>query len=314
MIKKYPWHFIFALFILISLANIYQKLKWSSVTDHLTWESTDHGLVCQSAPKDSQVKPGDIMLAVNKYLVSNKIDLQRSIAGRNYCRYEIERQGILKNVGVDIDPVFTPFSYYILVFVGILAILLTLGILNIYVKQATLFPPPQIFFILSLTLSGFLIFSPSGDYGSGRFPVHGAGHRLLHLLPGRAAAVHAAVPAAPPGVQEIQRQVPQPADLPAAVALLVINLYFILQNLFNPDPEILVTAINHFRSLSRKYFALYVILAWGSVVVSSLTLVTKKKQKRYIFPLAGISLSFIALLLLDFSRQAPEPAPASAST
>ena len=169
MIRKYPWHFIFAIFILVSLANIFQKLKWSSVSDHLAWESTEHGLVCRSAPANSQVRPGDILLAVNKYSVGSRIDLLRAIEGRNYCRYEIERQGILKNVGVDIDPVFTPFSYYILVFVGILAVLLTLGILNVYVKQATLFPPPQIFFILSLTLSGFMIFSPSGDYGPADF-------------------------------------------------------------------------------------------------------------------------------------------------
>ena len=50
MIKKYPWHFIFALFILISLANIFQKLKWSSVSDHLVWENSDQGLVCAVGP------------------------------------------------------------------------------------------------------------------------------------------------------------------------------------------------------------------------------------------------------------------------
>ena len=60
-------------------------------------------------------------------MISDKIDLLRAIEQRNYCRYEIESQGILKNVGIDIDPVFTPFSYYILVFVGILSILLTPG-------------------------------------------------------------------------------------------------------------------------------------------------------------------------------------------
>ena len=305
-IKKYPWHFIFALFILISLANIFQKLKWSSVTDHLTWESTGNGLVCQSAPKDSQVKPGDIMLAVNKYLVSNKIDLQRAIAGRNYCRYEIERQGILKNVGVDIDLVFTPFSYYILVFVGILAILLTLGILNIYVKQATLFPPPQIFFILSLTLSGFLIFSPAGDYGPADFLFLGLDTVSFIFFPAVLLQYTLQYPLRHRAFKRFSRRFRSLLIYLPPVALLVINLYFILQNLFNPDPEILVSTINHFRSLGRQYFAVYVVLAWASIAVSSLTLITKKKQKRYIFPLAGISLSFIALLLLDFSRQSPE--------
>jgi len=95
--------------------------------------------------------------------------------------------------------------------------------------------------------------------------------------------------------------------------LLAFTVYFITQNLFRPQPEALVTTINHFRSLAQKYFAVYVVLAWASIAVSSLTLVTRKRQRRYLVPLAGISLSLIALLLLNFSRQAPE-APAGILT
>jgi two-component system NtrC family sensor kinase len=306
MIKKYPWHFIFALFILISLANIFQKLKWSSVSDHMNWETTDHGLVCLAAPANSQIKPGDILLAVNKYLVSNKIDLLRSIAGRNYCRYEIERQGILKNIGVDIDPVFTPFSYYILVFVGILAILLTLGILNIYVKQATLFPPPQIFFILSLTLSGFLIFSPSGDYGPADFIFLALDTVSFIFFPAVLLQYALQYPLRTRAFKKFSHNFRYLLIYLPPLVFLLINIYFILHNVFRPDPDILITAINHFRSLAKKYFALYVVLAWISVVVSSLTLITKKRQKRYLYPLIGITLSYVSLLLLNFSPQALE--------
>lgn len=304
MIKKYLWHFIFALFILISLANLFQKLKWSSVSDHLVWESTEQGLVCVSAPANSQVKPGDILLAVNKYSVNNRIDLLRSIAGRNYCRYEIERLGILKNVGVDIDPVFTPFSYYILVFIGILAILLTLGILNMHVKQATLFPPPQIFFILSLTLSGFLIFSPSGGYGPADFIFLVLDTVCYIFFP--AVLLHYALqyPLRTRAFKKFSKNFRYMLIYLPPLFFLFINFYFILQNIFKPDPEILTTAINHFRSLASQYFTLYVFLAWISIVVSSLTLILKKRQRRYIFPLSGITLSFISLLLLNYSPQA----------
>ncbi len=305
MIRKYPWHFIFALFILVSLANIFQKLKWSSASDHLVWENTEHGLVCRSAPASSQVKPGDILLAVNKYLVNNKIDLLRSIAGRNYCRYEIERQGILKNVGVDIDPVFTPFSYYILVFVGILGILLTLSVLNIYVKQTTLFPPPQIFFMLSLTLSGFLIFSPSGDYGISDFLFLTLDTVSFIFFPAVLLQYALQYPLRTRAFKKFSSRVRYLLIYLPPLALFAINLYFILQSVFRPDTEILITAINHFRSLAGKYFAFYVILAWISIIVSSLTLIMKKKQKRYFIPLIGISLSFVSLLLLDFSQQSP---------
>jgi two-component system NtrC family sensor kinase len=304
MIKKYPWHFIFALFILISLANLFQKLKWSSVSDHLVWENSDHGLICVTAPANSQIKPGDILLAVNKYSVNNKIDLLRSIAGRNYCRYEIERQGILKNVGIDIDPVFTPISYYFLVFVGILSILLTLGILNMYIKQATLFPPPQIFFLLSLTLSGFLIFSPSGDYGPADFVFLVLDTVCYIFFPAVLLQYALQYPLRTKAFKKFSHNFRYLLIYLAPLVFLFINFYFILQNIFMPDPEILTTTINHFRSLTQKYFALYVFLAWISIVISSLTLILKKKQKRYLYPLSGISLGFVALLLLNFSPQA----------
>jgi len=303
MIKRYSWHFIFALFILISLANIFQKLKWSSVSDHLVWENSEKGLVCMSAPANSQIKPGDILLAINKYSIGNRIDLLRSIAGRNYCRYEIERHGILKNVGVDIDQIFTPFSYYILVFVGILSILLTLGILNMYVKQATLFPPPQIFFILSLTLSGFLIFSPSGDYGPFDFIFMVLDTVCYMFFPAALLQYALQYPLRTTAFKKFSHNFRYLLIYLAPLVFLLINFYFILQNIFRPDTEILITAINHFRSLGQKYFALYIFLAWISIVASSLTLILKKKEKRYLFPLGGITLSFVSLLLLNFSPQ-----------
>lgn len=300
MIKKYPWHFIFALFILISLTNIFQKLKWSTASDNIVWENSEKGLVCLSAAQNSPIKPGDILLAVNKYTINNKIDLLRSIEQRNYCRYEIESLGILKNVGIDINPVFTPFSYYILVFVGILSILLTLGILNAHIKQKTLFPPPQIFFILSLTLSGFLIFSPSGDYGVSDFIFLTLDTICYIFFPAVLLQYTLQYPLRTKIFKKFSSRFRYLIIYLPALSILLLNVYYILQNVFTPDPEILTTAINHFRAITQKYFVLYLFLAWGTIIASSLTLIFKKKQKRYIFPLIGISLSFISLLLLTF--------------
>jgi two-component system NtrC family sensor kinase len=298
MIKKYPWHFIFALFILISLANIFQKLKWSTASDHIIWENSEKGLVCISAAQNSPIKAGDILLAVNKFTVNNKIDLLRSIEHRNYCRYEIESQGILKNIGVDIDPLFTPFSYYVLVFVGILCILLTLNILNIHIKQETLFPPPQIFFMLSLTLSGFLIFSPSGDYGASDFFFLTLDTICYILFPAILLQYTLQYPLRTKIFKKSSSRFRY-----LIIYLPPLNFYYVLQNIFTPDPEILTAVINHFRAITQQYFAFYLFLAWGTIIASSLTLILKKKQKRYLFPLIGISLSFISLLLLTFLPQ-----------
>jgi two-component system NtrC family sensor kinase len=297
MIKKYPWHFIFALFILISLTNIFQKLKWSTASDNIVWENTEKGLVCISAAQNSPVKPGDLLLAVNKFTINNKIDLLRSIEQRNYCRYEIESQGILKNVGVDINPAVTPFSYYILVFVGILSVLLTLGVLNVHIKQQTLFPPPQIFFILNLALAGFLIFSPSGDYGVSDFIFLTLDTICYIFFPAVLLQYALNYPLRAQIFKKFSSRFRYLIIYLPPLTLLLLNFYYILQN----DPEILTTVINHFRAISQKYFALYLFLAWGAIVASALTLTLKKKQKRYLFPLIGISLSFISLLLLTFS-------------
>jgi two-component system NtrC family sensor kinase len=301
MIKKYPWHFIFALFILISLTNIFQKLKWSTASDNIVWENTEKGLVCISAAQNSPVKPGDLLLAVNKFTINNKIDLLRSIEQRNYCRYEIESQGILKNVGVDINPAVTPFSYYILVFVGILSVLLTLGVLNVHIKQQTLFPPPQIFFILNLALAGFLIFSPSGDYGVSDFIFLTLDTICYIFFPAVLLQYALNYPLRAQIFKKFSSRFRYLIIYLPPLTLLLLNFYYILQNAFTPDPEILTTVINHFRAISQKYFALYLFLAWGAIVASALTLTLKKKQKRYLFPLIGISLSFISLLLLTFS-------------
>ncbi|MCU0275696.1 MAG: ATP-binding protein [Acidobacteria bacterium] len=305
MIKKYPWHFIFALLILISLANIFQKLKWSSGSDHLAWEVAEHGMVCRAAPANSQIKPGDILLAVNKYLVHSPIDLQRAIHGRNYCRYEIEREGILKNVGIDIDPIFTPFSYYVLVFVGILGILLTLGVLNVYVKQTTLFPPPQVFFSLSLFLSGFLIFSPAGDYGPADFLFLTLDSICFIFFPALLLQYSLQYPLRARALKKLSRRFRTLLIYMPPTLLLLLSAYFIGQNLFTPEPEALVTTIRHFRSLAQKYFAVYIVLSWAGIAASSLNLVLRKKQKRYLVPLAGISLGLAALLLLNFSQPSP---------
>ncbi|MBN2400269.1 MAG: GHKL domain-containing protein [Candidatus Aminicenantes bacterium] len=306
MIRKYPWHFIFALFILISLTNIFQKLKWSSASDGIVWENSNQGVICISSVQNSPIKPGDILLAVNKYTINNKIDLLRSIEARNYCRYEIESQGILKNFGVDIHPVFTPFSYYILVFVGILAILLTLGVLNVHIKQETLFPPPQIFFILSLTLSGFLIFSPSGDYGPGDFFFLTLDTVCYLIFPAVLLQYSLQYPLRNKFFKKFSSRFRYLIIYLPPVSILLLNIYYILENLFATDPEILTTVINHFRAISQKYFALYLFFSWATIMASSLNLILKKKQKRYLFPLIGISLSYVALLLLTFSPQASQ--------
>ena len=80
MIRRHPWYFVFLIFVILCLINIFQKLQWHTPTDNIVWEDSKEGLVCLKAPEEGPIKKGDILLAVSKYSIKDKIDLNRVIA------------------------------------------------------------------------------------------------------------------------------------------------------------------------------------------------------------------------------------------
>lgn len=302
MIKKYPWHFVYLIFIILALTNIFQKLEWKFPTDGINWESTPNGLVCRKAPKNSPIKKGDILITVNRYIVTNQIDLNRAIGKRKLCRYQIERDELLKNEGVDISYRFTPLSYYILVFSGLILILLTLRVLNTSLRQKKRFSPPTLYYLMGLSFAGFLVFSPTGTYNlfdyfflllekisfiffpvlllqySLYFPIKSA--ILRKLKPG---FINWSIYLAP-------------------AAILIINLIFLFNHLLDPNPETLILTINHFRRISSNYFALYLFIALVFFMISNLKIILKRNQKKFLFPLIGISVSIISMTISSFLK------------
>ena len=304
MTKRYSWHIIFALFVVLCLSNIFQKIKWNGVSDNITWEPSSNGLICLAAPANSLIKPGDTLLSVNNYAIGSKIDLLRIIENRNYCRYEVEREGILKNIGVDITPKFTSFSYYIMAFIGILFLLLTLGLLNNSIKPQAYFSPPPVFLILALAFSGILIFSPTPNYGSLDFLYLILDNIAFILFP--AVLLHYSLEypitfkpykKIPPSLRLLLIYLPP-------LAIIIFNLYFVMINLANPVVDILLTTLNHFRTLTSRFFVLYLALAWGIQAITTYALVIGKKQNRYIFPFIGLSISLVSLLILNLLSSA----------
>jgi two-component system, NtrC family, sensor kinase len=299
MIRKYPWHFVFAIFVILSLANIFQKLRWSAPSDDIVWDDSDRGLVCISAPTNHPVASGDLLVTVNNYIIRDKTDLLRVIEQKKYCIYEIERQGILKNIGIDIINRFTPLSYYVLAFIGIVFILLSLGVLNIFNRRESFFSPPPVFFFLTLSFSGFLIFSPTGNYRLSDFLYLGLDNLSFLFFP--SILLHYALQY--PLHTTFDRKLPKRFRFylfylpPLIVALL--NLSVIGYNIIKLNPDFLITAINHFRDIAQKFFAFYLVLALGVFIRSNLTLIVKKKQHRYLFPLIGVFIGLISLLVLN---------------
>ncbi|MCK4835710.1 MAG: hypothetical protein KAT17_03700, partial [Candidatus Aminicenantes bacterium] len=299
MIKKYPWHFIYLIFIIICLANIFQKLKWSTPTDNIYWEESNNGLECRHSPPGSLIKNGDILLTVNKYVVHTKIDLFRIIQRRKYCRYEIERKGLLKNVGIDIVNKYTPLSYYVLCFSGILSILLILNILNANLKQTLDFQSPKIFFLLNLSFSGFLIFSPTGNYQSTDFIFLLLDRISFLLFP--AILLHFSIfyPIRSRLLNKIRPKFFKTLIYVGPISIFFFYVLLILNNLIHPIPELITLTINHFETISSHYFSAYLILAFIFFLISSLIIILKRKQKRVIFLLGAIGLSLSTFLVFN---------------
>jgi two-component system, NtrC family, sensor kinase len=299
MIKKYPWHIIFLVFVIVCLANIFQKLTWHTPTDNLQWANTEDGLVCISAPEGHAVKKDDLLLTVENYIVHSEIDLNRIIWKEKYARYEIERNGLLKNVGVDIATRYSPLSYYILAFCGILFILLTLRLLNITLLHKKGFSPPNIFFLLGLSFSGFLIFSPTGSFTTTDFIFLVLDRISFIFFPALLIYYSLYYPIKLRFVRKFKRKIIKLVIFMAPVSILGLNLFFIFHNLLNPDPETLLLSINHFRQLSFNYFTVYMIVALGLIMISNFWLIFKRHQKRYILPLIGSCISIPAMLVLN---------------
>jgi len=300
MIKKYPWHFIYLIFVIISLANIFQKLQWSTPTDNIFWENTSEGLRCLSAPSEISIKKGDILLTVNKYIIKTNIDLNRIISTRKYCRYEIEHNGIIKNVGINIVNKYTPLTYYILVFSGILSILLTLNLLNANLKQSQDFHSPKIFFLLNLSFAGFLIFSPTGAYNLTDFIFYSLDRISFIFFPALLLHYSILYPLRSRLFKKIRPRFFRILIYTIPIFIIVIFLLFLLSNLLNPIPELLILTINHFKNISIYYFAAYLILSLIFITVSNLTIILNRKQKRFLFPLAASVLSITIILVYNF--------------
>ncbi len=305
MIRKYPWYFVFLIFVILCLVNIFQKMQWTEPTDNVAWEISEEGLVCVGAPEDSPIKKNDILLTVKKYVIKNKIDLQRAIAQKKYCLYEIERGGILKIVGVEISTRYTPLSYYILVFSGILMILLSLRIINISLKEKKGFSPPPNFYLLALTFSGFLIFSPTGAYNTTDFSYLFLDTACFLFFPALLLHYSLYYPIRSLILRKLNPKFLKSIIYVVPSAILALNIFFLFGNLTRLDADNLLRSINHFRQISLQYFALYLYISLIFFLISNLTLIFYKKEKRFILPLAGITVSMASLLIFNFILSVP---------
>ncbi len=300
MIKKSPWYLAFLIFVILCLANIFQKLNWNAPTDNVVWGTHADGLICLQAPEDSSIKEGDILLEINKFVVKSRIDLNRAIAGQKFCPYQIERDGILNTVWVSISTRYTPLTYYILVFSGVIMLMLSLRILNITLEEKKGFSPPSIFYLLALTFSGFLIFSPTGNYNMTDFFYLVLDRVSFLAFPALLLHYSLYYPIKSRLLRKFNPKFIRFSIYLVPLTILVLNVFFLIGSLMHLNVANLILSINHFRKLSLQYFALYLYLSVVFFIISNVTLILYKKRKRYFLPLGGIVVSISSLLIFNF--------------
>jgi two-component system, NtrC family, sensor kinase len=299
MIKKYPWHFVYLLFVILCLINIFQKLKWSTDTDNILWQKINNDFVCVEAPPNSTIKKGDKLYAVNNFEINNKVDIYRVIQKRKLARYDIERDGISKIVRVDIVTKYTSTSYYILAFSGILLILLTLRILNTTLIKKKGFQPPTFFFLMSLSFSGFLIFSPTGAYNTTDFIFLVLDRISFIFFPALMLHYSLYFPIKLRILRYVNPKLIKLLIYLIPSTILFLNAFFLLPSLVSPVQPLILLTINHFRQIVSNYFGFFILLSLTSFISSNLWFIFKRKQKRFWIPLCGVCIGIPSTLIIN---------------
>jgi len=314
MIKRYYWHLVFLVFIILGLANIFEKLRWSKATDDIEWQATEKGLVCLESPANSPIQPEDLLLTINLFVINDFVDLYRAIEDRNYCRYEIERNSILLNIGVDIKRRFTPTYYYILAFIGIVFILLALRLLYVQTSEKEDISAPPIFLLLALSFAGLLIFSPTGEYHFLDFVYLGLDNISFVFFPAFLSHYALYFPIKSKLLQGKKKKTLITVLYMIPTTIIILQVYFLISATVEPMRESLVSIIEFFRLHSNLYAAIILFLALILFLINNLKLILIKNRKKYIIPLFGISISILTMILFIIQSSRPQPVAAWVTT
>jgi len=309
MIKKYPWHFVYLIFIIIGLTNIMQKLRWSEPTDGIIWElrqitDTENRLVCKESPENSYINKGDILYSINNYPIKNKIDLKRVILKvsktKKAPKYNVERNEIdIVRIG-EITKKYTPSYYYLLVFSGIIFVLLTLNILNtnFNFKQEHL-KIPLIFHLLTLSFSGMLILSPTNSYQAIDFVILVLDRLSFSFFPALLLLFSFYYPIKSPLLKFFNIKIIRELIFLIPITILSLYLYFIYESINGNSPETISLVIENFRNILSKYFTVFISISILLFIISLLSFIFKTKRYLTSLVLFSLIIGLSSLLVLN---------------
>ncbi len=151
--------------------NVVRKAHWKDVTDGVIWRVDESGLRAFRVDPDSEaflragIRKGDVLTAINKVPVRTRSDVLKGLwqaaTTDQSVTYEINKEGM------QIYPTFYPQRkapnpiYYYLVLVGVMT--LAIALIVYFNSRGVISLPYVFFYLLALTFSGFMIFSPTGE-------------------------------------------------------------------------------------------------------------------------------------------------------
>jgi len=157
--------------LVLGIVNIYKKATWTEPTDGIIWVERAEGLIAIQVENDSPaylagIKKGDILYKINNNPVKTKIDV-----AKNLWIAESTNQKVIYEIIHDGDQIFpslnylgkkgTNLIYFFLVLIGLTTI--GLGLIVFITSKKPLSLPYMFFFIISMVMFSFFIFSPTGQ-------------------------------------------------------------------------------------------------------------------------------------------------------
>ncbi len=161
------------LFFLLGAINFYRNITWRAPYDGVVWKEKDGRLkaikIEPNSPADlAGIKKGDILYSINRNQVQTEVDVIQNIWGAAHSGQKLTYQIIREGEPSPLFPSFFPARkgvssiYYLLALIGLTTFIVAIVILLNIAGSFTL--PYFYFSLLSLSLFGFMIFSPTGEF------------------------------------------------------------------------------------------------------------------------------------------------------
>jgi two-component system NtrC family sensor kinase len=150
--------------------NIYHKIVWREPTDGVVWKEKDGRFVADQVVANGPaylagIKKGDILFSINDLPVENKIDIVRSLwiartAGQK-VKYQIGRPAEILSPSFFLSQRGPNLLYFYLALIGLTTLIIAVVIF--FNSRRTFARPYLSFYLISLMLYSFYVFSPTGE-------------------------------------------------------------------------------------------------------------------------------------------------------